>query len=204
LRKESKEISTLVAGSGGQGILLLGRLIAYGGMLEGKEVTCFPSYGAEVRGGTANSTVIISDEMIGSPIIQNPDILIVMNDASLKRFQPKLKTNGLLIYDSSLITSPEIRRDVRAIGVPASEIAASAGDPGSLQKDSEHSSAQIRSANMVMFGALLAETGIVRVENAMNALERLTSAKRKKSIEGNKEAIKKGIRYIADKKSKNR
>ena len=202
MQKEPKEISILVAGSGGQGILLLGRLIAYGGMLEGKEVTCFPSYGAEVRGGTANSTVIISDEMIGSPIVQNPDILIVMNDASLKRFQNKLRTNGLLIYDSSLITSPDIRRDVRAIGVPASEIAASVGDTGSPQKDSTHSSAQIRSANMVMFGALIAETGIVKVENAMNALERLTSVKRKKSIEGNKEAIKRGIRYIADKKSK--
>lgn len=202
MRKDPKEISILVGGSGGQGILLLGRLIAYGGMVEGKEVTCFPSYGAEVRGGTANSTVIISDEMIGSPIIQNPDILIVMNDASLKKFQPKLKTKGLLIYDSSLITSPEIRSDIHAIGIPASEIAASAGHPGSPQKDSAHSAAQIRSANMVMLGALLAETGIVKVENAMNALERLTSAKREKSIEGNKEAIRRGIQYIADKKSK--
>ena len=85
-----KETGILVAGSGGQGILLLGRLVAYGGMLEGKEVTCFPSYGAEVRGGTANSTVIMSDDLIGSPIIRNPDILIVMNEASLKKFQSRL------------------------------------------------------------------------------------------------------------------
>jgi len=80
----------------GQGILLLGRLIAYSGMLEGKEVTCFPSYGAEMRGGTANSTVIVSDEMIGSPITGNPDILIAMNEASLKRFQPRIKSGEYL------------------------------------------------------------------------------------------------------------
>lgn len=203
MQKEPREISILVAGSGGQGILLLGRLIAYGGMLEGKEVTCFPSYGAEVRGGTANSTVIISDEMIGSPIMQNPDILIAMNEVSLKRFQPRIKTKGLLMYDSSLITSPVIRPDLHAIGVPASEIAASVNNTGSPRKNSSVlSSSQMRSANMVMLGALLAETGIVKIENAMSALERLTSAKRKKSIEGNREAIRRGIQYIADKKSK--
>jgi 2-oxoglutarate ferredoxin oxidoreductase subunit gamma len=201
LEKSSGEISILVAGSGGQGILLLGKLIAYGGMIEGKNVTCFPSYGAEVRGGTANSTVIISERMIGSPIIQSPDILIVMNKASFERFQPKLKSRGLMIYDSSLITSPEIRQDVLAVGIPASEIAATAGRPGPSQKESSPSSSQIRSANMVMLGALLAETGVVRTESASSALERLTPPKRRKSLEGNKEAIRRGIKYIEDKKS---
>jgi 2-oxoglutarate ferredoxin oxidoreductase subunit gamma len=199
-----KEIRILVAGSGGQGVLLLGRLIAYGGMIEGKEVTCFPSYGAEMRGGTANSTVILSDEMIGSPIVGNPDILIVMNEASLNKFQSKIRPNGLLIFDSSLIKSPEIRSDITAIDIPASVIAASANGKGSPPNGPSLSAAQMRSANMVMLGALIGETGILRGENAVNALERLTSAKSKKTLEGNKEAIRRGIQYIADKKSKNR
>ncbi len=196
-----KEVRILVAGFGGQGILLLGRLIAYSGMLEGKEVTCFPSYGAEVRGGTANSTVIVSDEMIGSPIVQNPDIFIAMNEASLKRFQPRLKTKGLLIFDSSLIKSPEIRPDVRSLAVPASEMAASVGKTLPGQKGSVLSATQVRAGNMVMLGAFLAETGLVSGENAVNALERLTSAKMKKSLEVNKEAIKRGIEFIAHQKS---
>lgn len=196
-----KEVRILVAGFGGQGILLLGRLIAYGGMLQGKEVTCFPSYGAEVRGGTANSTVIISDEMIGSPIVRNPGIFIAMNEASLKKFQPRVEKDGLLIFDSSLIKTPEIRPDIRAIGIPATEMAASIGEKGSSQKDGNHASSQVRSANMVMLGALVAETGVVKIENAMKALEKLTSAKRKKTIDGNKEAIRRGIEYIAGEKS---
>lgn len=183
-----KETGILVAGSGGQGVVFLGRLIAYGGMLEGREVTCFPSYGAEMRGGTANCTVIISEEMIGSPITMNTDILIVMNEASLRRFQPRVKPNGLLIFDSSLIRAPEIRSDVNAFGIPASEMAASI--------------THIKPANMIMLGALLGLTGLLGEDNAVNALKRLTPEKRKQTIEKNREAIRKGIAYIADKESK--
>lgn len=191
-----------MAGFGGQGILLLGRLIAYSGMLEGKEVTCFPSYGAEMRGGTANSTVIVSDQMIGSPITGNPDILIAMNEASLKRFQPRIKSGGVLIFDSSLIPSPVIREDIHAIHIPATEIAASIAESGARKKDSILTATRVRSANMVMFGALLAETGIVKVDTALNALEQLTSSKREKNLEGNKKAVMRGVAYIASKKSK--
>jgi 2-oxoglutarate ferredoxin oxidoreductase subunit gamma len=191
-----KSVGILVAGSGGQGILLLGRLIAYSGMLEGKEVTCFPSYGAEMRGGTANSTVIVSDEMIGSPIMGNPDILIAMNEASLKRFQPKIKSGGVLIFDSSLIASPELRGDIHAIHVPATEIAASIAESKVPSKNSVLTATRVRSANMVMFGALLAETGMVKVETALHALERLTSSKREKTLEGNKKAVMRGVAYI--------
>lgn len=198
-----REVRILVAGFGGQGVLLLGRLIAYGGMIEGKEVTCFPSYGAEMRGGTANSTVIVSDEMIGSPIVGNPDILVAMNEASLKRFQPKIRTNGLLIFDSSLIKSPDLREDIRVVDVPASIIASSIGGKELSQKDALPST-QVRSANMVMLGTLIRETGILRMESVVNALERLTSAKSKKNLEGNKEAIRRGIQYRADKKSNDR
>jgi 2-oxoglutarate ferredoxin oxidoreductase subunit gamma len=196
-----KEVRILVAGFGGQGVLLLGRLIAYGGMMEGKEVTCFPSYGAEMRGGTANSTVIVSDEMIGSPIVGQPDIFIAMNEASLKRFQTKVRTNGLLIFDSSLIKSPEMRSDLSCVDIPATVIASSIG--GKTPSDKAALSAtQVRSANMVMLGCLLATTGILGVESVMNALERLTSAKNRKTLEGNREAIRRGIQYCEDKKSK--
>lgn len=184
-----KETSIIVAGFGGQGILFLGRLLAYGGMLEGKEVTCFPSYGAEMRGGTANCTVIISDDMIGSPIVKKPDILIAMNEASIRRFQPKIKEGGLLLFDSSLVKAPEIRNDLRCVGIPASDLAASEG--------------QVKSSNMIIFGALIAITGILKEENAVKALEKLISSKRKESLDGNRAAIKRGIKYIADKKSPN-
>ena len=179
----------MAAGFGGQGILFLGKLLAYSGMLEGREVTWFPSYGAEVRGGTANCTVIISDEIIGSPVVRNPGILIVMNEASLDKFQPRLKNDGILIFNSSLIKKPELRSDVRVVDVPASEIAVSIGGE--------------KCANMVMLSALLAETGIIKEESAVNALEELTPQKRKKALGVNKEAIVKGRRYIEDKKSKN-
>ncbi|MDI6743860.1 MAG: 2-oxoacid:acceptor oxidoreductase family protein [Thermodesulfovibrionales bacterium] len=189
LKETDLEHTILVAGFGGQGILFLGKLLAYSGMLENKEVTCFPSYGAEVRGGTANCTVIISDEMIGSPIVRNPEVMVIMNEASLNKFQPRLKKNGLLILNSSLIKEPELRSDIRIIKVPASEIAASIGST--------------KFANMVIFSALLAETGIIKEESAVNALEELTPAKRKKSLDANKEAMMRGRKYIEDKKSKN-
>jgi 2-oxoglutarate ferredoxin oxidoreductase subunit gamma len=201
---EHREVSILVAGSGGQGILLLGRLIAYGGMKDGKEVTCFPSYGAEMRGGTANCTVIISDDMIGSPIVRNPGILIAMNEASLKRFQPRIESGGLLLYDSSLIRSPELRIDVRSIGVPASEIAAGLNLPKPGAEGSIADLTQVRSANMVMFGTFIGVTEIVREGSAMEALEKLTSEKRKKAIATNREAIRQGIQYVAGKKDQGR
>ena len=194
------ETSILVAGSGGQGVLLLGRLIAYGGMLQGEEVTCFPSYGAEIRGGTANCTVIISDEMIGSPIAKNVDILIVMNEASFKKFQPRIKQNGLLLYNSSLIKSPEIRKDLRVIEIPATEMA-SASNAG--KNKSPLPGNGMKSANMVMLGSFIAGTGILKEDTAVISLEKLTSLKRRKNLEENKEAIRKGIMHIADTTGKN-
>ncbi|MBI4690084.1 MAG: 2-oxoacid:acceptor oxidoreductase family protein [Nitrospirae bacterium] len=179
----------MAAGSGGQGILFLGKLLAYGGMIEGKEVTWFPSYGAEVRGGTANCTIIISDEMIGSPIVGNPEVLIVMNEASLKRFQPRLKKGGLLILDSSRMKGCELRSDIDVLKVPASEIAASIGNT--------------KYANIIMLSALLAKREIIKEVSAIIALEDLTPERRKKTLDANKKAMVKGREYIEDKKSKN-
>lgn len=155
-------------------------------MLENKEVTWFPSYGAEVRGGTANCTVIISDELIGSPVVTNPDILIVMNDASLKKFQPGLKQNGLLIIDSSLIKDSVLRSDIEIIEVPATEMSRTIGN--------------IKSANMVLLGAVIARTGLLSETSVFEALKSSIPQRRKKGIGVNKKAIIEGARFIEDKK----
>ncbi len=155
-------------------------------MLENKEVTWFPSYGAEIRGGTANCTVIISDELIGSPVVTNPDILIAMNDASLNKFQPRLKQNGLLVFDSALIKEPALRADIQIAGVPATEISSKIGNT--------------KSANMVLLGAVIAKAGLLKETSVFEAIESSMPDRKKKSIEVNKKAIIEGMRYIEDKK----
>jgi 2-oxoglutarate ferredoxin oxidoreductase subunit gamma len=155
-------------------------------MLEGKEVTWFPSYGAEVRGGTANCTVIISDELIGSPVVTNPDFLIVMSDASLMKFLPKLKQNGLFFFDSSLIHEPALRTDVSTVEVPATEIARKIGST--------------KSANMVLLGAFIAKTGILSASAVFEAVENSLPETKKNGIAGNKTALAEGIKYIENKK----
>lgn len=164
----------------------MGRILAYAGMLENKEVTWFPSYGAEVRGGTANCTVIISDELIGSPVVTNPDILIIMNDESLKKFQPRLKQNGLLIMDSSLIKGSTLRSDIEIVEVPATEMSRIIGN--------------IKSANMVLLGAVIARTGLLSETSVFEALKSSMPQRRKKGIGVNKKAIIEGVRFIEDKK----
>jgi 2-oxoglutarate ferredoxin oxidoreductase subunit gamma len=159
-------------------------------MLEGKEVTWFPSYGAEVRGGTANCTVIISDELIGSPVVTNPDFLIVMSDASLIKFLPKLKQNGLFFFDSSLIHEPVLRTDVSTEEVPATEIARKIGST--------------KSANMVLLGAFIAKTGILSASSVFEAVENSMPETKKNGIADNKAALAEGIKYIEDKKSQDK
>ena len=155
-------------------------------MIEGKEVTWFPSYGAEVRGGTANCTVIISDELIGSPVVANPDILIVMNDASLAKFLPRLRQNGLFLFDSSLIRNPVLREEVDCVAVPATEISSRLGGT--------------KSANMVLLGSFIAKTGIVQETSAYEALQNSMNGKKRKVMSDNKKAIAEGIRYLENKK----
>ncbi len=174
--------SIIIAGSGGQGILFLGRVLTSASMLERKEVTWFPSYGAEMRGGTANCTVIISDEMIGSPVVMIPDILIVMNRASLDRFRPSLRKKGMLFYDSSLITEKLARKDVIAVPVPSTNIAGDMGNP--------------KSANMVMLGAFIAKTGILRKTSIFNIFDDATDPRKIEAFRANKELVRKGIDYI--------
>ena len=130
----------IIAGFGGQGIMLTGRLLAQTAMEAGKEVTYMPSYGAEVRGGTANCMVVLANEPIACPVVGRPDSLIVMNKASLNKFAPRLKTGGLLIMNSSLIDSePQLDETIEIIAVPADELAVELGSP--------------KSANLVAFVA---------------------------------------------------
>ena len=151
-------------------------------MLERKEVTWFPSYGAEMRGGTANCTVIISDEMIGSPVVMIPDILIVMNRASLDRFLPSLRKKGMLFYDSSLITEKLPSKDIIAVPVPSTNIAGDMGNP--------------KSANMVMLGAFIAKIGILKKTSIFRTFDDATDPRKIEAFKVNKELVMKGIDYI--------
>jgi 2-oxoglutarate ferredoxin oxidoreductase subunit gamma len=130
--------------------------------------------------------VIISDELIGSPVITNPDVLILMSDASLNKFQPRLKQNGLLIFDSSLIRDPVLRADIEIVRVPATDISSKIGNT--------------KSANMVLLGAVIAKTKLLKETSVLEALESSMPGRKKKTIEVNKKAIIEGIRYIEDKK----
>ena len=153
-------------------------------MLEDKEVTWFPSYGGEMRGGTANCTVIISDELIASPIVKNPDILVVMNDQSLRKFQAGLRQKGVLFFDSSLIKNPELRSDIEVIGIPATDISSTIGNT--------------KSANMVLLGALIAKTRLLKEQSTFEALENFMNHRRE-VIAVNKNAIREGMHFFEDK-----
>jgi 2-oxoglutarate ferredoxin oxidoreductase subunit gamma len=150
-------------------------------MIEGREVTWFPSYGAEIRGGTANCTVILSDALIGSPVVTRPDILVTMNEASMNRFLPQLQQDGILFFDSSLIRTSIPRTDIISVGIPSTDIAGSLGDT--------------KSANMVMLGSIITQTGIVKKESAFQAIESLMEGKKKNLIDNNQKAILEGMAY---------
>ena len=163
------------AGSGGQGALAIGQLIAKAAMDEGCEVTYLPSYGPEMRGGTANCTVVISDRPISCPLINDCDVLVVMNLPSLLRFEPMVLPGGMLFLNSSLIPEKAKRTDIRVIEVPANEKA------GELGSD--------RAANMVMLGAILHETGIVRAETVYAELEHMFSGRKARFLPANRNAL---------------
>jgi len=182
------ESRLIISGTGGQGILFLGKALAQAAMIEGKQVTWFPSYGAEMRGGTASCTVILSDDMIGSPVVLTPDILIAMNRASLKCFQPRLKKKGLLFFDSSLIKGVAFRDSIIPVGIPATEIADSLGNT--------------KAANMVMLGALIAETGLLKKRSLDTFLLLSHTAAKNTASGNNRNAIQEGIRYFENKKSR--
>jgi 2-oxoglutarate ferredoxin oxidoreductase subunit gamma len=160
--------------------MFIGKLLAYSAMKEGKHVTWIPSYGPEMRGGTANCTVVISSEEIGSPMIPHPCTVIVMNNPSLETFEPKLRSNGLLLLSSSLVNARPARKDVRTLALPASEIARSVGAEGS--------------ANMVMLGAYVAITEVVEKDRIVEGLKELFGNKID-LFEANVRAFEEGMKF---------
>jgi len=174
----------IISGFGGQGVMLMGRLLAYAGMIEGKKVAWMPSYGPEMRGGTANCTVLISSNEIGSPIVSHPKILIAMNQPSLDKFEPNVRENGLIILNSSLIKREAKRKDVNIIRIPADDIAAKLGNP--------------RAANMVALGAYVKKSGVVKSETIFKALEKALTGPKQKLLDINKKALKQGAELVKE------
>jgi 2-oxoglutarate ferredoxin oxidoreductase subunit gamma len=158
-------IKTVFAGFGGQGVLSMGLNLAQAALLEGKNVTYLPSYGAEVRGGTANCTVAVSDEEIASPVASSPDFIVAMNQPSMVRFQNQIQSGGVLFINSSLIETEISRGDVDIIKVPANSIAEQLGSA--------------RSANMVMLGAFTKKSNIVSISSVIEGLKSALEKKQK-------------------------
>jgi len=174
----------VISGFGGQGILFAGQILAYAAMDSGLEVTWFPSYGPEMRGGTANCTVIISEEEIGAPVVKNPQAVIVMNLPSLDKYEPLVKSDGVLVVNTSLIERDVDRKDVNVVGIPANEIAERLGDK--------------RLANMVVVGALLGRLPVLPVEAVIQALKDHLPERHRKLIPANIEALHQGMAFAAE------
>lgn len=167
----------IIAGSGGQGIMLIGKILAQAAMAEGKFVTWLPAYGAEVRGGTAHCMIIISDSEIGSPRIEQADTIIIMNSPSLAKFKNRLKEKGLLIINSSLTKAGD---DLKAIKHPFTDIAIELGN--------------IKVANMVALGCLLGNKKVVTLKSILSIIKEIAPADKKELIRVNQEALDRGAK----------
>ena len=177
-----KEASIIISGYGGQGVLFIGMAISNCAMEEDKYATWLPAYGAEMRGGTANCTVIIANEEVASPYEQNPDYVIALNSQSVEKFEMKIKSGGTLIVNSSLYKGKERRTDINYVYIPANEIAAKIGE--------------IKCANVIMLSAFIEKTKIVKLESLKKVIRNVISASKAKLLEINELAIQKGAEYI--------
>ena len=176
-----KTTQYLFSGFGGQGILFSGKFITYKGLMEGKNVSWLPSYGPEMRGGTASCSVIVSDGLVGSPIVSNPDVLVAMNLPSLDKFEGTVKAGGIIFLDSSLIERKVNRDDVKVFYVPATRLANENGIP--------------TLANMIMVGKILKELGEDSAEGIEMALGKVISARHADMLEFNRKAIQLGADF---------
>jgi 2-oxoglutarate ferredoxin oxidoreductase subunit gamma len=172
----------IIAGFGGQGVLFCGQLLAYAGLDEGKAITWIPSYGPEMRGGTANCTVVISDEEIGSPFVHNPQAVIAMNRPSLDKYEPLVKPGGVLVINTSMTDRKAVRKDIKVIEIAANEAAEKLGDQ--------------RMANMVLLGALLGSLPVLPVESIERALKGHLPARHQKLLSKNFDALREGVKYL--------
>lgn len=178
----TKDASIIFSGFGGQGVLFIGMAMSNCAMNEDKYVTWLPSYGAEMRGGTANCTVIIANEEVASPYEQTPDYVIALNAQSVEKFEMKVKPGGSLIVNSSLYHEKERRTDINYVYVPANEIAAKIGE--------------IKCANVVMLSAFIEKTKIVKIESLKKVIRNVISASKAKLLKINELAIQKGAEYV--------
>ncbi|MBQ8172036.1 MAG: 2-oxoacid:acceptor oxidoreductase family protein [Oscillospiraceae bacterium] len=170
---------TILAGFGGQGILFAGKMLAYFGLMDNKEVSWLPSYGPEMRGGTANCSVCISDDAVGSPLVTEPDVLIVMNGPSYDKFINDVKPGGIAIIDSTLIETKCTRDDIKCFYVPSTQMAEEQGLKGM--------------ANIILIGKLIKETGIASDEVIRKALEKIIPPAKAQLIDKNLKAISLGM-----------
>jgi 2-oxoglutarate ferredoxin oxidoreductase subunit gamma len=172
----------IVSGFGGQGALFAGQLLTYTGMDEGYHVSWIPSYGPEMRGGTAHCTVILSDDDIGSPIIREPTICIVMNPPSMDKYEPLVKPGGLLVVNTTLVRRRATREDIQVVYVPANELAAELGN--------------VKMANVVLLGAMLGTRPILPLESIKRTLDEHIPVRRRQIIEPNKRALNRGVEFV--------
>lgn len=171
----------VLAGFGGQGILFAGKVLAYGGLTDGKEVSWLPSYGPEMRGGTANCSVCVSDEPVGSPLVTQPDLLIAMNLPSYTKFIGAVKPQGKAFIDSTLIDEQSGREDIDCFYIPATHLAEEYGLEGM--------------ANIILVGKMLKETGLFSMESMKKAVEKSVPPSKKALIESNMKAIRIGMEF---------
>ncbi|MCK4728433.1 MAG: 2-oxoacid:acceptor oxidoreductase family protein [Desulfobacterales bacterium] len=175
---------TIFSGFGGQGVLMMGYVLATSGMHEDKHVTYLPSYGAEVRGGTANCTITVSDEPIASPVASFPDFAILMNTPSLMKFEGGVKSGGTVFLNSDLVDLRPKRRDIQVVAIPVNSIAERLGNA--------------RGANMVMIGALVQKTGLVSLKSVIKSVKSIFETKGSKVHKMNTLAIKEGAAFVGE------
>ena len=173
----------IFSGFGGQGALFAGQLLAYAALDSGLEVTWIPSYGPEMRGGTANCTVVIADEPIGSPLARHPRTVVALNLPSFEKYESLVKPGGLLVYNESLIPARPSREDIRYIAIPANDIADELGN--------------VRMANVVLLGAYFAATGTMPLETVEAALDAHLGERQRKYLGANKAALRRGAALVS-------
>ncbi len=178
------ETSIIIAGFGGQGVLFAGQLLAYAALGAGKQVTWIPSYGPEMRGGTAHCTVVIGDEPIGAPLVRNPDVAITLNLPSTDKYEPLVKPGGVLVVNRSLVQRPIQRQDITVLAVPADDMATELGNR--------------RLANVILLGALLAVRPILEPAAIEQALAEHLPERHAHLLELNKQALQAGMAFARE------
>ncbi|MCR4952324.1 MAG: 2-oxoacid:acceptor oxidoreductase family protein [Solobacterium sp.] len=176
------DFEIIIAGFGGQGILFTGKTLAYAGLVENRELSWLPSYGPEMRGGTCNCNVILADTPIGSPIVEKPNVLMVMNTPSLDKYENTVVPGGKIFVDSTLITRKVNRDDVEAYYIPATQLASDLGLNGL--------------ANMILLGAMLEKTNCIKEENTAESLHKVIPARKANLFDANMKAIETGRNYV--------